>query len=143
GIVPAADVLFGSKTSPTEARKNGGTKLLNSLWRKNLNAIFVSWQSGNIPFYIYLLDMPKMTDKGIPDLSGITMRSTPAYLEWFNRLGANNSMISASAMYTALQRGLVDGFAWPAISLTDLGVQDLVNYRIAPPVWQLDLVIMM
>lgn len=143
GTVPEADALFGATIGPVEARSNGATALLNRIWRKKLNTEFIGWQSGNIPFYIYLVDKPKFADNGALDLTGIQMRSTPAYREWFESLGANNVMLQTSDMFTALERGVVKGLGWPAISFTDIGVHKFLKYRVAPPVWQLDLVIMM
>ncbi len=143
GVVPEADALFGATVGPVEARANGATALLNNIWRQKLNAEFIGWQSGGIPFYVYLVDAPRFTPDGLLDLSGIQMRSTPAYREWFERLGGNNVMLQTSEMFTAMERGIVRGVGWPAISFTDIGVHKFLKYRVAPPVWQLDLVIMM
>lgn len=143
GTVPEADALFGATVDPVEARRNGATDLLNHIWREKLNTEFIGWQSGNVPFYIYLVDKPKLAENGTLDLSGIQMRSTPAYREWFEVLGGNNVMLQTSDMFTALERGVVKGLGWPAISFTDIGVHKFLKYRVAPPVWQLDLVIMM
>lgn len=143
GTVPAGDALFGATASPAKARKNGGFKLLNSIYREQLNAKLLGWESGSIPFYVYLVDKPKMDRRGLLDLSGVRMRSTSAYREFFQRLGATTVTLQAAEIYPALKRGVVDGLAWPAISFTDLGVYKLVNYRVAPPVWQLDLMILM
>lgn len=143
GIVPEADALFGANVGPVQAREDGAVELLNAIWRKKLNAQFIGWQSGGIPFYVYLTDAPKMSDKGVLDLTGIQLRSTPAYREWFEVLGGNNVMLQTSEMFTAMERGVVRGLGWPAISFTDIGVHKFLKYRVAPPVWQLDLVIMM
>ena len=143
GIVPEADALFGATVGPVQARENGATKMLNDIWRKKLNAQFIGWQSGGIPFYVYLVDKPKMTSEGVLDLTGLQMRSTPAYKEWFEKLGGNNVMLQTAEMFTALERGVVRGLGWPAISYTDIGVHKFLKYQVAPPVWQLDLVIMM
>ncbi|WP_202310890.1 TRAP transporter substrate-binding protein DctP [Mesorhizobium sp. L-8-10] len=143
GTVPEADALFGATVSPVEARKNGATAMLNGIWREKLNAELIGWQSGDVPFYVYLVDEPKMAASGSLDLTGIQMRSTPAYREWFEALGGNNVMLQTSEMFTAFERGVVRGLGWPGISFTDIGVHKFLKYRVAPPVWQLDLVIMM
>ena len=143
GIVPEADALFGANVGPVQAREDGAVELLNDIWRKKLNAQFIGWQSGGIPFYVYLTDPPKMSGKGVLDLTGIQLRSTPAYREWFEALGGNNVMLQTSEMFTAMERGVVRGLGWPAISFTDIGVHKFLKYRVAPPVWQLDLVIIM
>jgi len=143
GNVPEADALFGATTTPVEARENGGIDLLDKIWHEKLNAKFLSWQSGGIPFYIYLVDEPKLTADGVLDLSGVRMRATPAYKEWFEKLGATNVILQTSEMFPALERGVVKGLGWPAISFTDIGVYKFLNYRVEPPVWQLDIAIIM
>lgn len=40
-------------------------------------------------------------------------------------------------MYTALQRGVVDGMAWPNLALASFGVFPLLKYRIEPPFYHL------
>ncbi len=45
--------------------------------------------------------------------------------------------IAVKEIYTAFQRGTVDGLAWPTIGFPDLGIDDYVHYRIDPDVLQL------
>ena len=143
GAVPEGFVLFGSNVSPQEARANGGTALLDKIFGEKLNAKFLAWGSGGVGFHIYLTKAPKRRADGAIDLSGMKLRSAPPYKAWFQSLGATNVMMSAPEIYTALERKVVDGFGWPAIGFTDLGLHKFVKYRIDPKVWQLDIVIIM
>ena len=143
GIVPEADALYGANINPIEARKNGALALLNKIWRKKLNAEFLAWQSGDIPFYIYLTKKPKMAPNGDIDLDGTQIRVTSAYREWITALGGSNVVLPATDVFTAMERGVVGGLVWPALGFTDLGVYKFTKYRVGPPVWQLDFVIMM
>jgi TRAP-type C4-dicarboxylate transport system substrate-binding protein len=143
GSVPEGFALFGANVSPTEARANGGTALLDRIFGEKLNAKFLAWGSGGVGFHIYLTRAPKRTASGGVDLSGFKLRSAPPYRAWFTSHGATNVMMQASEIYTGLERKLVDGFGWPAIGFTDLGLHKFVKFRIDPQVWQLDIVIIM
>ncbi|MGI9289684.1 MAG: hypothetical protein ACR2QG_00245, partial [Gammaproteobacteria bacterium] len=47
--------------------------------------------------------------------------------------------IAVKEIYTAFQRGAVDGLAWPTIGFPDLGIEDYVHYRVDPAVLQLSI----
>lgn len=143
GAVPEGFALFGANVSPVEARANGGTALLDRIFGKKLNAKFLAWGSGGVGFHIYLARAPKRKADGAIDLSGFKLRSAPPYRAWFSSLGATNVMMTAGEIYTGLERKVVNGFGWPSVGFTDLGLQRFVKFRIDPKVWQLDIVIIM
>lgn len=141
GTVPEASALKGANVSPAEIRKNGAFAQLEKIWKRRLNVKLVGWTGGGVQFYIYLKSEPKLTDQQVVDLRGIRLRSVPTYRAWFERLGATAVTMEASDIFTGLERGVVDGLGWPAISFVDLGIQRFVKYRVGPPVWQNDAVI--
>jgi TRAP-type C4-dicarboxylate transport system substrate-binding protein len=53
-------------------------------------------------------------------------------------MGATQVMVPAPDLYSALERGVVDGAAWPGLGVVDLGIQKFLRYRIDPRVWQYD-----
>ncbi len=142
GTVPEADALFGANVDPDEARKSGGYDVLNKIWRQKLNAQFLSWQSGGIGFYLYLTKEPKVGANGLLDLSGQKLRSSPAYREWFTKMGATNVVLTLSETFPAMERGVVEGLGSPGINVIDIGAQKFYRYRVGPPVWKLDVVVM-
>lgn len=142
GVVPEADALYSSNISPVEAREAGAYEVLNRIWREKLNAVIVAWQSGGLGFHVYLTDPPRFTD-GQLDLSGVSMRSASAYREWLDSLGATNVVITGPETFSAFERGIVQGLAWPETGFNDLGVTRFVNHRINHPVWQTDIIIIM
>ncbi|MHC0054726.1 TRAP transporter substrate-binding protein DctP [Actibacterium sp. D379-3] len=142
GVVPEGDALFASNITPAEARANGAIDVLEGIWREKLNAHFVAWQSGGIGFHIYLSEEPKFTDDQL-DLHGLKLRSASAYKEWFEALGATNVMISMPDTFSAFERGMVQGLGSPGINFADTGVSEFIKYRISPPVWQLDVLVIM
>lgn len=141
GMVPEADALKAAERSPIEARASGATEMLSDIWRERLNARILAWQSGGTGFHLYLTDRPAMTSDGLPDLSGLKLRSSAAYKDWFDALGATNVMMAPAETFSGFERRMIDGLAIAAINFGDLGVTPFIKARIDPPVWQIDTLI--
>ena len=141
GQVPEGDALFGSNVTPAEARANGGLAMLDKVWRDKLNAHVLGWFGGS-KFGIYTRDEPKLDKKTGIRLEGEKMRSNGAYKDLFNSLGAINVSIQVPELYTALERNVVQGFAFPFVGIMDFGWEKFVHYRIEPYFWQIDLVVL-
>lgn len=143
GVIPEADVLRASDLSPVEARKAGATSLLSGIWREKLGADILAWMSGDVGFYLYLTDSPKLNADGQVELHGLKLRSSPAYKEWFEAMGATNVMMAPSDTFSAFDRGMIDGLGGPGINFRDLGIARFIKARVGPSVWQLEQVILM
>ena len=139
GIVPETDALVGSNVTPMEQRANGGIDLFNRIHQEKLNAYYLGHIDGGVAFHIYTIDKPGMSG-GKPDLGGVKLRGAPIYREFFtDYLGATYVQVRVPEVYTALERGTVDGLGWPIVALMDLKWDQLVKYRIDPGFFQTDL----
>lgn len=139
GVVPEGDALVGSNVSVAAARENGGLSALDKIYREKLNAHLLGWFDTGIAFHIYTTKRPRAAGESI-DLSGTKIRSNPIYLEFFKKLGIVNIAMPAPEVYTALERGIVEGVGWPIIGVTDLGWERFLRYRIDPGFFQIDTV---
>jgi len=79
------------------------------------------------PFHIYLT---KKIDK--PDLTGLKIRITPVYREFFQAMNASVMTTAPGEVYTALERGVIDGYGWPIHALFDLNWQEKTRFRVDP-----------
>jgi TRAP-type C4-dicarboxylate transport system substrate-binding protein len=79
------------------------------------------------PFHLYL---NKKIDK--PDLTGLKIRITPVYRDFFQALGASVMTTAPGEVYTALERGVIDGYGWPIHALFDLNWQEKTKFRVDP-----------
>lgn len=140
GQAPEADAMFGSNVTPAEARANGGLAMLDKVWRDKLNAHLLGWFSGS-KFGLYTREEPKLDAKTGIRLDGVKMRSTPPYKDLFDSIGAVNVAIGVPDLYTALERNVVQGFAFPFVGVMDFGWDKFVRYRIEPYFWQDDLIV--
>lgn len=139
GQVPEAYVLYASDMTPMEARANGAFDMLAKIYREKANIEILGWVAAGVGYHIWLnTDDVPMGDNGLPDLSGLQIRSSPFYNAWLETMGATVVPVPAPDIYNALERGVVDGAAWPGLGATEYGWNKFIDYRIDPPVWQFD-----
>jgi TRAP-type C4-dicarboxylate transport system substrate-binding protein len=131
GTVPEAYAMMGSHRPVEELWANGGFDLLNEVWAKKLNARILAWGESETQMHVYTVFEPKISSIG-PDLTGKKMRTTPTYLALLKALGATPVRMPSPEIYTGLQRRVIDGFAFPVSGVTQLGVGDLIKYRVDP-----------
>jgi TRAP-type transport system periplasmic protein len=126
-VMPEADFLKLSETSAAEQRKNGGYDLINKIWAEKANMRYLAKTVEFTPFHIYLT---KKVDK--PDLTGLKIRITPVYREFFQAMNASVMTTAPGEVYTALERGVIDGYGWPIHALFDLNWQEKTRFRVDP-----------
>jgi len=126
-VMPEADILKLSETSAAEQRANGGYDLINRIWAEKANMRYLAKVVEFTPFHLYL---NKKIDK--PDLTGLKIRITPVYRVFFQSMGASVMTTAPGEVYTALERGVIDGYGWPIHALFDLNWQEKTKYRVDP-----------
>ncbi len=132
-LVPEARVAGVNTTSPAELHRNGGFAMLQKGWKKGLKAKILGWGHWQAStFFIYTKFVPKQSTKTGIDLTGIKMRSTGLYNAFLKKMNAVPVNISPGDVYSALERGVVDGLAWPEGSIAKYGWQRFLKYKITP-----------
>ena len=126
-IMPEADALKLTQVPATELRRNGGTDLINRIWNEKANMQYLGRVIDFTPFHLYLT---KQIDK--PDLTGLKIRITPVYREFFQALGATVMQTAPGEVYTALERGVVDGYGWPINGIFDFNWHEKTKFRVDP-----------
>lgn len=133
-LVPEARLTGISNMAPSEWRANGGYDLMNKVWGEKLNAVILGWANwyNASQFYIWTKEKPKLSKTTGLDLKGMKMRTTPLYTPFFKAMGATTKNISPAEVYTALERGVVDGLAWPEGGVAFRGWQKYIKYKVGP-----------
>ena len=126
-VFPESDAWKLTQKPMSELRKNGGFDYMMGIYKEKMNALMLARQFQNTPFHVYLT---KPIDK--PDLTGLKLRITPVYREFFAALGATVVQTAPGEVYTALERGVVDGYGWPTAGIFDLGWHEKTKYRVDP-----------
>ena len=60
------------------------------------------------------------------------IRCSPTNIGFLKKLGAQPIVIPPTEVYTALERGVVDGYVFPAALITDWGWEKLTKYIVNP-----------
>jgi TRAP-type C4-dicarboxylate transport system substrate-binding protein len=126
-VMPEADFLKLTQVPVAEQRRNGAFEAINQVWNEKANMQYLARMVEHQPFHIYV---NKPVSK--PDLSGLKIRITPVYRDFFQALNANVITTAPGEVYTALERGVVDGYGWPIGGIFDLNWQEKTKYRIDP-----------
>jgi TRAP-type transport system periplasmic protein len=126
-VMPEADFLKLTQIPVAEQRKNGAFAAINELWMQKGNMVYLARMVESQPFHLYL---NKKIDR--PDLTGLKIRITPVYRDFFAALGANNVTTPPGEVYTALERNVVDGYGWPIGGIFDLNWNEKTKYRVDP-----------
>ena len=126
-IMPEADALKLAQVTAAEQRKNGAFEYINRIWNEKANMYYLARVVEHTPFHLYV---NKKIDK--PDLTGLKIRITPVYREFFQALGATVMQTAPGEVYTALERGVVDGYGWPIHLIFDLNWQQHTKFRVDP-----------
>lgn len=141
GSIPEVQALNGSNMHAKDVRKGGGLAMLNKYVQKRLNGELIGYYGSGYTFYIYTRKKPKIGKNGLPDMTGWKLRAAPIYREMFAQFGASTVLVHVAEMYTALERGVVDGIGWVGPFVSNLRWDRFLKYRITPPYWQGDIVI--
>ena len=137
---PVTNVPSGhlSELTVQEERDNGVYKLRREIFAKhNIYFLGLGKMGGN--FYFWLkdpIDKPQ-------DMAGRKIRVSPYYIPFMKALGASPVVMPPTQVYTALERGVVDGFGWPVSGVVDHRWQEVVKYVIGHGVWNTALPILM
>jgi len=126
-IMPEADALKLTQVPGPELRKNGGVDLINRVWNEKANMQYLGRVIDYTPFHLYLT---KKIDK--PDLTGLKIRITPVYRDFFQAMGATVMQTAPGEVYTALERGVVDGYGWPINGIFDFNWHEKTRFRVDP-----------
>ena len=77
-------------------------------------------------------EKPKLSKKTGIDLTGKRMRTTALYTPFFKAMGATVKSVAPAEVYTALERGVVDGLAWPEGGVAFRGWHSFIKYKVGP-----------
>jgi TRAP-type C4-dicarboxylate transport system substrate-binding protein len=110
---------------------------------KRIKGILLAQLATSVSFNLYLAKEPKYTADGMISLKGFKMRSVPVYDAFLQSLGATTVTVQVPEIYNALERGLVNGFAFPGMFTRKFGWAKFIKYRVYPTFYQLEPAIFM
>jgi TRAP-type transport system periplasmic protein len=129
-IMVEGDAQILSDMTVAEQRKSGAYAALSAIAGERMNALYLTTYGIGVPFHLYLTK--EMTVTKPEDLSGLRFRGQPNYNAIFKHYGIAGVNIAAPEVYTALERGTVQGYGWPLWGINDFGWEKLTKMRIDP-----------
>jgi len=132
-LVPTGDAIHLAENTIQEQRANGCYALLDRIHQEQMNVKYLAHAGDGMGFHLYLTKPIEG-----PDLSGLTIRTTPVYQAMFSALGANLVRTAPGEVYSALERGAIDGYGWPSQGVLDLGWDEQTKFRVDPSFYNVD-----
>ena len=132
-VVPEEYSLILSQLTPHEEREVGYYDLMVKLLEK-ANVMYLGRINRGTPFFLW-------TNKKIKnprtDFKGLSMRSAVVYDPFYKVLGVTPVTMEFTECYIGLERGLIQGYGWPAF-ITDFGWDSVTKYCINHPFYSMD-----
>ncbi|UCC66299.1 MAG: TRAP transporter substrate-binding protein DctP [Deltaproteobacteria bacterium] len=127
-LMPEGNAFSLSKLTMEEERKPGGFYDFMVERHKRIGIMFIgTWLYD--PFYLRV----NRSVKSVKDLKGLKMRTAALYDKMMKKLGMIPVTVKFGEIYTALERGLVDGFGWSTLGPADWGWLKHCKYIIDVP----------
>lgn len=134
GTIPEAEAFGLSRLNPEEERAKGFYDLMAEIHKEH-GLMYLGRMQGAAPLGVLCT---KIQIKSSKDLAGLKIRSVPIYDAFLKELRAVPVTIPVPEIYTALERGIVDGFIQPlAGGFTSLGFHEVVKYIVNHYFYQL------
>jgi TRAP-type transport system periplasmic protein len=128
GTTPLAAVVEALTGTPEQRRASGVFEAVDKHYQK-LGLKVIAWNMSVDGAYNIVLRRPP-TAKG--DLEGFKIRGNPTYLGVLQMLGASMVTMPPSEIYTALEKGVVDGFCWPSYGMVQARFHEPAKYFLRP-----------
>ncbi len=127
-LLPEGNAFSLSKLTMEEERKPGGFYDFMVERHKTIGIMYLgTWLYD--PFYFRI----KYEIDSIDDLKGVKMRTSALYDRFMKKIGIVPVTVQFGETFTALERGLVEGFGWSVLGPADWGWLDNCKYLIDIP----------
>jgi len=127
GLVPEGDAMKLSQLQPWEERDSGAYDLMNELHQKQANVYFLWRLAFQGYFQLYLQE-----NRTTPDLTGLRLRTSPVYAPLIKALGGATMTSSPGELYTAIDRGVVDGYGMASTGISTWKLEEVTKYIWGP-----------
>ena len=114
---------------PIARRTSGVWDYVDQFYQKTHGLKMVAMMSVSMSGY-HLFTKEPLSPAG--DLAGRKVRGTPTYHGVIRALGAEPVVLPGSQIYSALQKGVVEGAGWPAAGMVSMKHYEVAKYRLRP-----------
>lgn len=129
GVTGIAMAFDSFVADPPKLRDAGifdwADKHFQSKHKMKLIAIPVAGPAG----YTFVLKKPIGSDGGLKDMK---IRSTPTYNGLIEAIGGVPVIMTGAQTYSALEKGVVDGAAWPSVGIVSYKFHEVTRHMLKP-----------
>lgn len=130
--IPELTPLDAAAVPADKLRAAGLHAALDEAVRERAGVAFLGAMGTGYNFQFYTIPEPKYDDDGTLDMTDMKIRGGASYDPMYQALGIARVDVPAGDIYTALERGLVEGIGFTTIGVSSAGWQDFLKYRIFP-----------
>ncbi len=126
---PELFAMVISEVDPGEARETGYYDLLDKIWKEKINIHFMGSMMWPQKFSLHT----RIPVTKLEDFQGLKIRGSSTHIPLIKEIGAAPVVMGGGDIYTALERGVIDGFGWSWIGIMKSGWYEVAKYVIDPP----------
>jgi TRAP-type C4-dicarboxylate transport system substrate-binding protein len=132
GIVPEGEAIYfiSGESSCQEYRDAGALDLYDQAHREKAGVFFLGCGGGGAHGATFILKEPI---ESIDEFQGMTFRGFGLYTRVLDVLGASSVAMAPGDIYNAIERGVVDGAAYPNLGIVEQALQEVAPYIVMPP----------
>ncbi len=131
GLVPSATASNLSFKTYGEIAQTGYLDLMTEVHAERGLHYLGEIPASPVKFFLFF----KEEVGGLDDIEGKRIRVFPTILPFVESLGAEPLVLPMGEIYTAMERGVIDGFAQSNLGWVDQ-FEDVVNYYVTPPYYR-------
>jgi TRAP-type C4-dicarboxylate transport system substrate-binding protein len=131
-VLPVIDIMSLTDFMPWQEQKAGVFAYLNKLHNQKAN-IEMLGRVGTGSYFNLFLSKPI---ERVDDLKGRKIRCSPTTISFMKSVGATPIQMPPPDIYTAMERGVVDGYLLPAGTIRDFGLVPVSKYMVFPGIYQ-------
>jgi TRAP-type C4-dicarboxylate transport system substrate-binding protein len=131
-VLPVIDIMSLTDLMPWQERKAGVFTYLNKLHNEKANIEMLGRVGTGSYFHLFLAKPIEAVD----DLKGRKIRCSPTTISFMKAVGATPIQMPPPDIYTAMERGVVDGYLLPPGTIRDFGLVPVSKYIVFPGIYQ-------
>lgn len=135
--LPEVFVSNLTELTPWEERKVGYYQAMNKLHKEKLNAVYLGRFANSQIIFVFEKKVAK------PDFSGLKIRGLPIYNHIIVALNGSPIKVAPAELYTALDKGIVDGYGFPELGHIERKFYEVAPFHIDHPVHRVPLTLLM
>jgi len=134
GSVTGAAYTHLSRLTPPGERKSGYYDLRVDLLKKH-NVFYLGRPEHGVWFHVFTNKPVKKPQ----EMAGQKIRTSATYEPFVKALGAVPITLPGSEVYTALERGVVEGYAWSVLGNVSMGWPEVCKFIVEPKLYSMNL----